>query len=72
MCIRDRFLPVRWRIGAPHCGQLGAGGSLRGSVAPPIARRSGKPGKAADAAPSAGAADVADDDHDHDGEGTKA
>ena len=47
-------------------------GTRRSRFAPPIARRSGKPGKAADAAPSAGAADVADDDHDHDGEGTKA
>ena len=47
-------------------------GTRRSRFAPPIARRSGKPGTAADAAPSAGAADVADDDHDHDGEGTKA
>jgi integrating conjugative element protein (TIGR03761 family) len=47
-------------------------GTRRSRFAPPIARRSGKPGAAADAAPSAGAADVADDDHDHDGEGTKA
>ena len=47
-------------------------GTRRSRFAPPIARRSGKPGAAPDAAPSAGAADVADDDHDHDGEGTKA
>jgi integrating conjugative element protein (TIGR03761 family) len=46
-------------------------GTRRSRFAPPIARRAGKPGAAAEAAPVAGAADV-DDDHDQDGEGAKA
>ena len=45
-------------------------GTRRSRFAPPIARRAGKPGAAADVAPVAGAADVADDDQD--GEGAKA
>ena len=45
-------------------------GTRRSRFAPPIARRAGKPGAAADAAPVAGAVDVTDNDQD--GEGTKA
>ena len=45
-------------------------GTRRSRFAPPIARRAGKQGAAPDAAPSAGAADVTDDDLD--GEGAKA
>lgn len=45
-------------------------GTRRSRFAPPIARRAGKPGATAEAAPVAGAADVADDDLD--GEGAKA